>query len=334
MNDYKITLIPPHNTGVNLVYICEKESVNPKIIRIAFCGDKNQEDFLGETEFVRYLYENGSNVSNVFNSLNGNMVEEIIYDNHNFFICVFEKAKGTRFPDNGYKYRKGVSITEYYYNCGKVLGKLHQLAKEYSPVYRRHDHLDNYSVEYIENLIPNSLSLVKEKLFELLNVVNKIDKNKESYGMIHSDYNDGNYCIDYETGNLTVYDFDESCFGWYMLDLAQLWTNGFGWAISESDSSKRKKIMDEYFDTILEGYRSETELSDLMLEKLPLFLKLLGMETIIWEFKNMQNDGTELKCDEELSYHLKCIEDDIPYWGFFHEIYSCENPFEYEARKI
>ena len=331
LNDYKIELIPPHNTGANLVYTCEKEGVDSKVIRIAFSGNRNREDFLGETEFIRYLYENGGNVSNVIDSLDGNMIEEVIHDNHTFFICVFEKAKGKRFPDNGYKYREGVPITEYFYNCGKVLGKLHQLAKEYSPVHRRYDYLDKYTPEYIERLIPNSLSSIKEKLFELLKIAEKTEKNKESYGMIHSDYNDGNYNIDYETGNITVYDFDESCFGWYMLDLAQLWTNGFGWAVSEPDVNKRKKIMDEYFHMVLAGYRSETEISNFMLEKLPLFLKIFSTETVVWEFENMKNNGEELEIDEELLYRLKCLEDDIPYWGFFDKIYSCENPFEHTS---
>ena len=242
LNEYKIDLIPPHSTGVNLVCTCEKDGACAMVIRIAFSGDKNINDFLGETEFVRYLYENGGNVSNVVCSLNGNMVEEIAYNNHIFYICLFEKAKGIRFPDNGYKYREGVPIREYFYNSGKVLGKLHQLAKEYSPVHRRYAFLDKYTVDYIEKLIPESLSLVKKKIYEIFKIVNELEKNNESYGMIHSDYNDGNYCIDYETGAITVFDFDESCFSWYMLDLAQLWTNGLGWQLLRLMLINEKKL--------------------------------------------------------------------------------------------
>ncbi|MNC65499.1 hypothetical protein D3C75_1157960 [compost metagenome] len=48
----------------------------------------------------------------------------------------------------------------------------------------------------------------------------------------------------------------------------------------------------------------------------------------------MRNNGVEPECDEELSYRIKCMEDDIPYMGFFHDIYSCEAPFEYEERTL
>ncbi|MNJ33951.1 hypothetical protein D3C77_286440 [compost metagenome] len=44
--------------------------------------------------------------------------------------------------------------------------------------------------------------------------------------------------------------------------------------------------------------------------------------------------GEDLECDEDLSYRIKCREYDIPYLGFFHGIYSCEDPFEYEKRTI
>ncbi|MGE8057452.1 phosphotransferase enzyme family protein, partial [Bacillus mycoides] len=48
----------------------------------------------------------------------------------------------------------------------------------------------------------------------------------------------------------------------------------------------------------------------------------------------MRNNGEEPECDEELSYRIKCLEDDIPYMGFFHKVYSCKEPFEYEERNI
>ncbi|WP_233530925.1 phosphotransferase [Paenibacillus alkalitolerans] len=153
-----------------------------------------------------------------------------------------------------------------------------------------------------------------------------MDRNHESFGMIHFDYNDGNYSIDFDNGQITVYDFDNSCFGWYMYDLADLWRSGVGWTSREQDAGKRKKFMDDYFKTALEGYRSETKIEDSMLDKLPLFIKVTLMENIVDEFECMWNNGEEPKCDEWLSYCIKCLEDDIPYMGFFHEIYSVKNP--------
>ncbi|NEN81178.1 phosphotransferase [Paenibacillus elgii] len=334
MEGYKTKRVKAHAGGRNVVYTCEKEGADAKIIRIAFLNDRSREDFLGEVEYIRYLFEHGGSVSDVISSRKGNLLEEITHHNHTFFICLFKKAKGKLFVENHYRYREGAPITEYYYNCGKVLGKLHQISKGYSPAHRRYSFFDKYNAEYIDKLIPDSLSLLKEKLGELLETLKGMDTNHESFGMIHFDYNDGNYMIDFETGQITVYDFDNSCFGWYMFDLASLWTNGMGWIAAEPDAGKRKKFMDDYFKTALEGYRSETRIEDSMLEKLPLFIQVNLMEGIVDAFEVMRNNGEEPECDEELSYRIKCLEDDIPYMGFFHEIYSCEEPFEYEKRNI
>lgn len=317
-----------------MVYTCEKEGAEAKIIRIAFLNDRSREDFLGELEYVRYLFEHGGSVSDVISSRKGNLLEEVTHHNHTFFVCLFKKAQGKMLVENNYQYREGAPITEYYYNCGQVLGKLHQISKGYKPLHPRYSFFDKFNAEYFEELIPDSLSLLKEKLVGLLNTLTELDRNEETFGMVHFDYSDGNYAIDFNSGQITVYDFDNSCNCWYMFDLSALWTNGMGWIQFEPDAEKRKKFMDEYFEKCLEGYRSETRIEDSMLDKLPLFIQINLMEEIVDAFEVMQHNGEEPKCDAELSYRIKCLEDNIPYMGFFHDIYSCEEPFEYEKRDL
>lgn len=170
-------------------------------------------------------------------------------------------------------------------------------------------------------------------MVELLQVVQELGSSQETLGMIHFDYNDGNYSIDFDTGQITVYDFDNSCLGWYMFDLAGLWINGVGWVQFEPEADKRRQFMDEYFQTVLAGYTSETQVSDVMLEKLPLFIQVSLLENIVDYFEVTQREGEEQEEDDEaLLYLIKCLEEDIPYKGFFHEMYSTEAPFEYEER--
>ncbi|SDX55092.1 phosphotransferase enzyme family protein [Paenibacillus sp. CF384] len=334
LDGYGIQPVPAHDGGRNVVYTCEKEGAGAKVIRIAFLSDRSREDFLGEVEYIRYLFEHGCSVSDVISSKKGSLLEEIAHLDRNFFVCVFDKAKGKLLAENYYQYREGVPITEYYYNCGKVLGNMHQLSKGYTPVHRRHHFFDKYNTDYIDKLIPGSLSLLKKKLAELLESLAALDESPESFGMVHLDYSDGNYMIDFDTGQITVFDFDNACFCWYMYDLANVWAHGVGWIQFERDVAKRKTFMEDYFETVLAGYRSETTIEDSMLEKLPLFISVTLMESIVDAFEVMRNNGEEPECDERLSYLIKCMEDDIPYEGFFHDIYSCEEPFEYEVRKI
>ncbi|MBG0771427.1 MAG: hypothetical protein H0S82_06940 [Anaerolineaceae bacterium] len=127
--DHKISAIAPHEGGRNLFYHCKKEGEKDKIIRIVFLPDRDMIDILSEVEYVRYLSTHGGSVANVIDSLNGHLSEEIIFRDQCFFISVFEKARGQQLADNGYRYREGVPLSEYFYNCGKTLGKLHALAR-------------------------------------------------------------------------------------------------------------------------------------------------------------------------------------------------------------
>jgi len=317
----------------NAVYCCEKEGEGAKIFRISLSG-RSHEELLAEAEYIRFLYENGGSVSNVIESQNGKLLEEITHNAVTYFVSLFDKAKGKQFHENGYRYREGVQIAEYYFNIGQTIGKLHQLSKKYKPVHRRYSFLDKYNTAYVNGLIPDSYALLKVKLNEFIKTLDVLGCDCDFYGMIHFDYNDSNYSIDFETGQITVYDFDNSCFGWYMYDLAYAWMFAVGFAQHEKDITKRKERMEVFFNAVLEGYKSETDLINWLLDKFPFFINTVMAVHIIDAFEHIRRNKEEPEYDFGLSYLIKCIEDDIPYMGFFDEIYSCDTPFEYEDKRI
>lgn len=334
LDNYKISVIEAHEGGRNLFYLCEHEDVGDKVIRIAFLPDRDAQDFLSELEFIRYLSTHGAGVADVIDSRHGRLLEEVSHGDQRFFVSVFDKARGDQLVDHGYRYREGAPMSEYYFNCGKTLGKIHDLSKKYKPEHRRYSFFDKYNPEFINQIIPNSLPLLKGKFLDLLQILNEMERTPETFGMVHFDYSDGNYMIDYETGDITVFDFDNTCFCWYMIDLASIWQHGVGWIQFEPNADKRRQFMAEYFERVIEGYRSETEIDDETLASLPLFIKVNLMESIIDAFEVMRNNDEEPEYEEDLAYLIKCVEDDIPYMGFYHEIYSADEPFEYEVREI
>lgn len=334
LRGYAIRPVPTHEGGRNAVFTCEKAGAPSRILRIVFLSDRSLEALLAEAEYIRYLRTNGASVADVIPSNRGNLIEEIFLEGRILYASLFERAKGRMLAENNFQYREGAPIEEYYFNCGKTLGKLHQLSKAYQPRHRRHDFFDKYNPRHIERLVPPSLPLLKERLYALLEDLAALPRDRDSYGMIHLDYGDGNYNIDFETGQITVYDFDNACFGWYLYDLADLWRNGVGWFQFEREPAKRRQSMDAYFATALAGYRSQTALDEEALRFLPLLIKATEMEGILDAFECAQVLGEAPECDEELTYRIRCIEEDIPYEGFFHEIYSHKTPFQLAPREI
>jgi hypothetical protein len=75
----------------------------------------------------------------------------------------------------------------------------------------------------------------------------------------------------------------------------------------------------------MQGYNRENSLHTEWVERLPLFLKLIQVEEFLHFVQYIDEPDEEMLA--ELNYRVKCIEDDIPYLGFFDSIYSPERPF-------
>jgi len=83
--------------------------------------------------------------------------------------------------------------------------------------------------------------------------------------------------------------------------------------------------MARYMDQVMEGYTRENTLSRSWLDRMPLFLRLVQMQELRYFAQYLDKPDEEIQAG--LRYKIRCIEEDIPYLGFFDRIYSSETPF-------
>ena len=315
IKDYTFTPVTGHEGGRNRIIIVSKNEDKQYILRIADLGDRSEKDYLAETEYVHYLAENGAPVAYVIPSVNGRLVESMEAEGKTVYVSLFAYAKGMLLVDNGYRYREGASLDEYFYNTGKALGAIHRLSKEYEPVHPRQDYFDKYNMTYLNQLIPDEYSELKTAIAKRLDEFHVLPKDKDSYGMVHFDYSDGNYHVNMDTGAITVFDFDNCMNCWYMFDLANLWLHNEGWTWQEADPGKKFELMQQCFEYQLQGYKTETEVPEEMLEKLPLFIDMVLIENIVDEFECAIREGEELDY-EDIEDAAENLIESIPYAGF------------------
>lgn len=323
--------IPGHEGGRNLVYKIGCESV----LRVSTLSDRTFEDYVAEIEYIHYLSEGGASVADSIPSRNGNRVERI----DNSVVVLFERAKGNQFAEHNYQYLEDAPIEEYFFRIGQVLGRMHALSKHYKPKAVRFDFFDKYSEAYFEQLIPDDFLClktvtgrqIKDALSGILEQLRSFQRTPNNYGMVHFDYSDGNYNIDYETGAIQVFDFDNCRTCWYLYDIANLWVHGLGFTAWNPDPTARRSYMEQYMKTVLEGYRSECDISEEELQHLRIMVNAVLMENIIDSFEVMKAQGEAFLFDEEESYNVKCLVDGINWFGFYSDIYDVEAPFEAEV---
>jgi Ser/Thr protein kinase RdoA (MazF antagonist) len=313
--------------AANLVYEFKIDE-RAFILRLSFRPDRSIDQIRAELDFVEYLAGKGIQVSEPVPSRNGKLVEVIRAKGVDFRIAAFIKGEGIRVPDNGYQYRTDAPIEEYFQNWGQILAQMHQATKRYEPPdhqIRRPGWFELHQNRLaLTSELPDHLHLVRTRIQSTLDAIQSLPKEPDAYGLIHGDFNDGNFTVDYSNGKITVFDFDDCCYFWFMYELASAWEGGIGRTMF-SNRDDRKSFMEHYMDQVLQGYWRANWISTEWLARLPLFIRLIQMEEFLHYFKYIDNKDERMQL--KIAYKIKCIEDEIPYMGFFDDIYSPKRPF-------
>jgi Ser/Thr protein kinase RdoA (MazF antagonist) len=153
------------------------------------------------------------------------------------------------------------------------------------------------------------------KFQKLIAALHTLPRTEDAFGLIHNDFNDGNFCVDYENGDITVFDFDDACYGWFAYELASAWEGFVGWTMFLADAGARRERMEHMYAQVLLGYNREHTLSEYWLDKLPFFLKVVEMERLLIRLEYWHENRVPIPQydQEELNYLIFCIENDIQY---------------------
>jgi Ser/Thr protein kinase RdoA (MazF antagonist) len=298
----------------NLVYYYTRDG-QQQILRISFRPERPLECIQAELHFVNYLAEGGVRLSRPVYSENGSLIEVIHAAGIPFTIVSFVRGHGMRMPDNGYRYREGVPMQEYFQDWGQVLGQMHRLAKTYQPLSEAIRRPEWHSWDYFTGFPAGKhLPVIETKYDQLIAELHALPKDADSYGLITFDFNDGNFTVDYNNGDITVFDFDDCCYFWFMYELTYAWEGGIGW-VSSRPLAERQAFMERYMEQVMGGYTRENMLSNAWLDRMPLFLRLVQMQELVYYAQYL--DKPDEKIQAGLRYKIRCIEEDIPYLVFF-----------------
>ncbi len=275
------------------------------ILRIGHSERRSPELIHGEVDWINFLAEHGASVAHAILSENGNLVEAIPDGYDAEFLCTaFAHAPGgpiSRAQTNNSVYR----------NYGRLLGRMHALAKTYlvsNPAWKRYD-WDSPENNTAEKQIPASDTSILEKYRATLNHLRKLPRNTDGFGMIHQDAHPGNFFVD-EQLNLTLFDFDDCVYGHFIYDIAMVL---FYTSNGEADPAAYTA---RFMPVFLEGYREENRLDPSWLAELPHFMKLREIDLFAAIRFSFGENPDDPWCARYLSGRRERIENDVPYIDF------------------
>lgn len=246
----------------NAVYWCRNRG-ETFFLRFVPSEEKSKKSILAELRFMSYLRGNGYPAVDIILSKAGNELEEVTTPWGTYYAVAFKKAPGRQLSS--------IPLTgDIIFGLGKALGKLHNLSSKYTA--------ENYvrslwiqTMDWIEAELANFPDEIaaKNELSILRDYFIRLPATKESYGLVHYDFEPDNVFYDEATKSFSVIDFDDAMYHWYAMDIEQSLDS-----LKDTVSEEQVKFAEEQF---IRGYRSEYNISDDMLELLPNFRRFANL---------------------------------------------------------
>ena len=234
------------------------------ILRLSHSTHRNADLVHAELDWLDYLARDGVSVCTPLRSRSGALIETLEAQDGGFVAVVFEKAPGGHVERAKWTPRMA-------YNRGKLLGRMHTLTKDYRPpseqVKRRVWYDDDDFVNY-RSYLPDSDSVVGDRLAEIIAELKSLATDRDSFGLIHMDAHTGN--IFFDGDRPILFDFDDCGYDFFVSDIAI----SLYYAIPRDGSEvDRREFSRAFLHSFLEGYRTENRLDNRWREVLPLILR-------------------------------------------------------------
>jgi Ser/Thr protein kinase RdoA (MazF antagonist) len=249
------------------------------ILRVGHSLRRTQELILGEVDWINYLAGGGAGVAKAVFSETGKLVE-FIDDGHGdcFMATAFERADGGPPTDDLWN-------QDLFQAWGRLLGRIHTLTKDYQPTDPSwcRDEWDSPGNILVETWLPPSEVVVLAEFRRLMDHLESLPKDRNSYGLIHQDAHAGNFFVNQDY-KITLFDFDDCVYSWFIYDIAMVLF--YGLMGYENDPTFIKRFTSQF----LHGYSQENELDPVWLAEIPNFLKLREIDLyamIIFTFGGM-----------------------------------------------
>lgn len=249
------------------------------ILRIGHSFRKSEALIRGEVDWINYLARGGVSVARAISSERGNLVEAIDDgQGGHFLVTAFLKAAGQKPWLAGWTSAR-------FENYGRLLGNMHALAVDYEPVpaWRRPE-WDDGTMQFLDLYLPASEVRAHQKYGSVLEHIYSLPKDRTSYGLIHQDAHQNNFLMD-EDGRLTLFDFDDCVYSWFINDIAIVLFY-ISMDAEELGFPTAAAFTQEFMTHFLRGYRQAYALDNHWLKEIPHFLKLRELELYAVVFRD------------------------------------------------
>jgi Ser/Thr protein kinase RdoA (MazF antagonist) len=258
----KLGILDNFRISANAVYPFLKES-EVFILRFSPVEERKADIIQAELDFLRYLRSEDYSVPEMLLSKNGKEIELVSTPWGDYLAVVFKRVLGNAL--NRIKVNKDII-----YGFGKALGKLHSLSQRFHPDgYQRISWSDQ--LDWMEMVLSefNNERAAQSEVEILRTYLSGLPVDNENYGLVHYDFETDNVFYNTDDGSFHAIDFDDAHYHWYVVDIDQSLDSLY----KDLPSGNPGEIK----DYLIDGYRSEFPVQNLMLDLMPVFRRYANL---------------------------------------------------------
>lgn len=242
----------------NSVYsVVSGEPSRRYFLRLTQRQHRQEDQIRAELDFILYLAGEGLGVCRPVLSRAQRLIETIGFD---VFACVFEAAPGSLVEVSSDDWNE-----QLFQAWGNFMGRMHRAAELYVPRGPRRFRWDEDQVivDFLKDL-PVTETSARREFDRVLNYFRP--QAKENFGLIHGDLCRVNF--HYNGTELVAFDFDDSCYHWFVYDLVCALSPATFRPVEERRA---------YRDWLTQGYRQAKSLPENWPEQFDWLLRLRSL---------------------------------------------------------
>lgn len=243
-------------SSANFVFSIRVDGRTRCFLRFNHSSERTVEGLHSEVDLLQHLKSKGIRIALPVKSYSGRFIETVSTEQGDFHAMMFEAISG--------EYKKLDEMDrEDMWRWGEALGGLHRATQDFRsadrPTWQEHTAL-------VRRLFPTTNEAALSEMDYIEAQLGTIGEGPTGFGLIHFDFELDNLL--WQGSIPAIIDFDDCAYYWYEADIA------FALRDLYDDRASKVDPTDDRLVAFVAGYRTQREITAIMLERLPLFARL------------------------------------------------------------
>lgn len=262
------------------------------ILRFSPARKKRLQEINAELSWTRFLNHRGLRVNRIVPAKSGVLYLTIAVADEVLYLVAFEKSLGATMEGSDWN-------TQHFAKLGALTGQLHRASMDFQPqVNANFPHWHQQSKCAAFPALPEDERQLPAIHQSLHNKFIQLPQLPDQYGVIHYDIHQGNYFLlrDQAGAPLFLFDFELTCLGWYLQDIAVILYYASNYNTSK-DTTARPAFEQQFLEAFVPAYREY--LPDLVFDPGLLQAHLLYRDLFVYAFVLDAWVGRELSAGDQ-----------------------------------